>query len=68
MVNNLPSNAGDRRDVGSIPGSGSSAGVGNATHSSILDWRVPWTERPSGLQSTELQRVGHDSARTHMTV
>ena len=31
-----------------------------ATHSSILAWRIPWTEEPSGLQSTELQRVGHD--------
>ena len=31
-----------------------------ATHSSILAWRIPWTEGPGGLQSTELQRVGHD--------
>ena len=31
-----------------------------ATHSSILTWRVPWTEEPGGLQSTGLQRVGHD--------
>ena len=31
-----------------------------ATHSSILAWRVPWTEEPGGLQSTGLQRVGHD--------
>ena len=31
-----------------------------ATHSSILVWRVPWTEEPGGLQSTGLQRVGHD--------
>ena len=30
------------------------------THSSILAWRIPWTEEPSGLQSTGLQRVGHD--------
>ena len=33
---------------------------GMATHSSILAWRIPWTEEPSGLQSMELQRVGHD--------
>ena len=35
---------------------------GKATHSSILAWRIPWTwtEEPVGLQSTELQRVGHD--------
>ena len=31
-----------------------------ATHSSILAWRIPWTEQPGGLQSTGLQRVGHD--------
>ena len=30
------------------------------THSSILAWRIPWTEKPGGLQSTGLQRVGHD--------
>ena len=33
-----------------------------ATHSSTLAWRIPWTEEPSGLQSMELQRVGHDWA------
>ena len=31
-----------------------------ATHSSILAWRIPWTEEPGGLQSTGLQRVRHD--------
>ena len=31
-----------------------------ATHSSILVWRIPWTEEPGGIQSTGLQRVGHD--------
>ena len=31
-----------------------------ATHSSILAWRISWAEEPGGLQSTELQRVGHD--------
>ena len=33
---------------------------GVATHSSILAWRIPWTEKPGGLQSIELQRVRHD--------
>ena len=33
---------------------------GKATHSSILAWRIPRTEEPGGLQSTGLQRVGHD--------
>ena len=31
-----------------------------ATHSSILAWRIPWTEEPGRLQSIGLQRVGHD--------
>ena len=31
-----------------------------ATHSSILAWRIPWTEEPGGLQSMGLQRVGHN--------
>ena len=31
-----------------------------ATHSSILAWKISWTEEPSGLQSMRLQRVGHD--------
>ena len=31
-----------------------------ATYSSILAWRILWTEEPGGLQSTELQRVRHD--------
>ena len=31
-----------------------------ATHSSILAWEIPWTEKPGGRQSMGLQRVGHD--------
>ena len=31
-----------------------------ATHSSILAWKIPWTEEPSKLQSMGSQRVGHD--------
>ena len=33
---------------------------GMATHSSVLAWRIPWTEEPSGLQSMWSQRVRHD--------
>ena len=33
---------------------------GMATHSSILDWKIPWTEEPGGLQSMVPQKVGHD--------
>ena len=32
---------------------------GMGTHSSILAWRIPWTEEPGGLQSMGLQRLGH---------
>ena len=38
---------------------------GTATHSSVLAWRMPWTEEPVGLQSTGLQTVGQDLARTY---
>ena len=50
------------RDLGSIPGLGRSPGEGNGNLLSILAWRTPWTEEPSGLQSTGLQRVGHNWA------
>ena len=33
---------------------------GMATHSTILAWRIPWTEEPGGLQSIGSQRVTHD--------
>ena len=33
---------------------------GMAAHCSVLAWRIPWMEVPGGLQSMELQRVGHD--------
>ena len=48
-------------DLDSIPGLGRSPGEkGMATHSSILAWRIPWTEESGGLESTGLQRVKHD--------
>ena len=43
-------------DPGSIPGSGRSPGEGKGKHSSILTWKIPWTEEPSGLQFMGLQR------------
>ena len=36
-----------------------------ATHSSILAWRIPWTEEPGGLQSMGSKRVGHELATEH---
>ena len=60
MVQNLPANAADVRDVGSIPELGRSPGEGMATHSSIPAWRIPWTLEPGELQSMGSQRVGRD--------
>ena len=51
MVKSLPVNAGDAVDVGSIPGLERSSRVGNGTHSSILAWKIPWTEESGRLQS-----------------
>ena len=53
MVKNLPANAGDIRDTGLIPELGRPPPPEQemATHSSILAWRIPWTEEPGGLQS-----------------
>ena len=49
--------AGDVRDLGSIRKDPLQKGM--ATHSSILVWRIPWTEESGRLQSTESQIVGH---------
>ena len=38
-------------DLGLLPGLGRSSGGGNDNHSSILAWRIPWTEEPGRLQS-----------------
>ena len=44
VVKTLPANAGGMRDSGLILGSGRAPGEGLATHSSILTWRIPWSE------------------------
>ena len=49
-------NAGDIRDMGQEDPLEKS----RTAHSSILAWRIPWTEEPGGLQSMGLQGVGHD--------
>ena len=56
VVKNLPADAGVIRDMGSIPGLGRFP----EAHSSILAWRIPWTEEPGGLQSMGLHRARHD--------
>ena len=65
VVKNLPTISGDLGDAGLIE---EDAGLGQedpleegmATHSSILAWRIPWTEEPGGLQSIGSQKVGHN--------
>ena len=58
-VKKLPADAGDIRDVCLIPEREDPLEKEMATYSSIPAWRIPWTERPGGLQSTGLQRVRH---------
>ena len=48
VVKNLPANARDIRETGSILGQEGPLEEGMATHSSILAWRIPWTEEPGG--------------------
>ena len=54
VVKNMPASAGSIRDGGLIL----PLEEGMATHSSILAWRIPWTEEPGGIQSMGLQRLG----------
>ena len=54
-------------DLGLTPGSGRSLEEGTATHSSILTWRIPWTEEPSRLQSIGSQsQTGLERLSTHV--
>ena len=55
MVKNLPANAGD---VGSIPGWEDPLKEEMATHCSILAWRTPWTEEPSGATAHGVAELG----------
>ena len=59
MIKNPPANAGDLRQVRSL-GQEDPLEEDMATRSSILAWRIPWTDKLGGLQSVELQIVGHD--------
>ena len=54
-----PTNVGDVSGVGLTTGSGRSPGVGTATPSSILAWRIPWTGEFCALQSMVSQTVRH---------
>ena len=60
MVKNLAASAGDIEMPVPSLGQEDPLEEGVATCSSILAWRIPWTEEPGGLQSTASHRVGHN--------
>ena len=65
VVKNTPANAGDIKEIAGSLGLEDPLEEGMATHSSIHAWRLSWREEPGGLQSTGLQRVGHDCSNLH---
>ena len=68
VVKNPPASARDAWDKGVLPELEDLLGKGMATPSSILAWRIPWTEEPGRLQFIGSQRVGYnwsDLAPTH---
>ena len=60
VVKNPPANAGDTRDMGSVPGSRRFPGGGNGNPLQYSCLENSWIEEPGGLQSMGSQRVGHD--------
>ena len=71
MVENTPANAGDVRDISSVPELEDPWRRAWQAHSCILGWRTPWTEDPGGLQSLGSHRVRHnrcDLAHTHVRI
>ena len=54
-------------NLDSIPGQEDPLETGMVTHSSILAWRIQWTEKPGGLQSMGLQRVRHNGVTNILT-
>ena len=66
MVVNPPANAGDVRDLGSIPGSGRSPGRGNGNPLQYSCLEILWTEEPGGLQSMGSQELDTTEATKHI--
>ena len=58
MVQNLPANVEDARDIGLIPRSGRFSGEGHGNPLQYLAWVISWREEPGELQPIGLQRVG----------
>ena len=65
VVKNSPTNVGDIRDTGLIPGSRRFPGGGHGNPLQYSWWKIPWAEEPGGLQSLLPQRAGHDWATEH---
>ena len=63
----IPCGSDDKESAYSAGDLGSNLEKGMAPHSSILAWKIPWTEEPRGLQSMGLQRVGHDGRTDRYT-
>ena len=69
VVKNPPAKAGDSGEAGLIPvGWDDPLEQKMATHSSILAWKIPWTEESSGLQSMGSQRVRHELVTEHASI
>ena len=68
VVKNLPANAQDTRDAGSMPGWEDPLEEGTANHSSILAWRIPWTEQPAvhevAMSQTQLKHLSRHGPET----
>ena len=67
VVKNLPANTGILKNMAQSLDQDDPLEEGMATHSSILAWRIPWTEEPGGLQSIGLQKVRHDCSDLALT-
>ena len=68
LVKNPPAIAGDLRDTISIPGLGRSPGGGRGTtDSSILAWRIPWTEEPGRCRNQETRKKTHPHTNEHLS-
>ena len=59
--------AGDAEVMRSIPGSGRCPGGGHGNHSSILAWKIPWTEESGGLRSLYVAESDMTEASKHCT-
>ena len=65
VVKNPPAKAKNAGDLSSTPGSRSSSGEGNATHSSILAWKIPRAEKPGGLTVPGVAKESDTTDHTH---